>query len=51
MTIEFVERIREERKFDSLDRLVEEMHRDISERARDPQFQLIAGFGLSAEIL
>jgi riboflavin kinase / FMN adenylyltransferase len=33
MTVEFVERIREERKFDSLASLVEEMKRDIS-RAR-----------------
>ena len=33
MTVEFVERIREERKFDSLAALVEEMKRDIA-RAR-----------------
>ncbi len=33
MTVEFVERIREERKFDSLGALVEEMQRDVS-RAR-----------------
>jgi len=33
MTVEFVERIREERKFDSLDALVAEMQRDVS-RAR-----------------
>ena len=34
MTVEFVERIREERRFDSLAALVEEMQRDIS-RARE----------------
>lgn len=33
MTVEFVERIREERKFDSLALLVEEMQRDLA-RAR-----------------
>ncbi len=34
MTVEFVERIRDERKFDSLAALVEEMQRDVS-RARE----------------
>ena len=52
MTVEFVQRIRDERKFDSLAALVEEMQRDMS-RARDILSGALpdTGFGDSREIL